>query len=187
MQLNEPDPGELELARRCVSGDRKAQRRLWDRYKNPMYGVCLRFTSTPQDAEDVLQDGFVQVFRSIKNYQGMGSLEGWIRKIMVRTALQYLQKQKQLPEFADPEVMERMLDFSSETSVETDMDPGALVQLLQQLPPGFRTVLNLYILEDRSHEEIARELNITVGTSKSQLNRAKAFFKRLLDKTLLVL
>lgn len=181
-----PDPDESALAAACCRGDRGAQRRLWERYKNRMYGVCLRFAATAQDAEDVLQEGFIQVFRDICQYRGEGSLEGWVRRIMVRTALQHLQKQETTLELIDLDVLEHLL-LDEIKPGKIDEEPGRLVQILQKLPPGFRAVLNLYVIEERSHEEIARELGISVGTSKSQLNRAKTFFRRLLDKTLLLL
>lgn len=181
-----PDPEESALAAACCRGDRGAQRRLWERYKNRMYGVCLRFAATAQDAEDILQEGFILVFRDICQYRGEGSLEGWVRRIMVRTALQHLQKQESTLELIDLDVLEHLL-LDEIKPGKIDEEPGRLVQILQKLPPGFRAVLNLYVIEERSHEEIARELGISVGTSKSQLNRAKAFFRRLLDKTLLLL
>ena len=181
-----PDLDESALAAACCRGDRGAQRRLWEHYKNRMYGVCLRFAATAQDAEDILQEGFILVFRDICQYRGEGSLEGWVRRIMVRTALQHLQKQETTLELIDLDALEHLL-LDEAKSGKMDEEPGRLVHVLQKLPPGFRAVLNLYVIEERSHEEIARELGISVGTSKSQLNRAKAFFRRLLDKTLFLL
>lgn len=181
------DPADLELAAACRAGEPPAQRALWERYKNQMYGVCLRFATSTQEAEDWLQEAFIQVFRHIEKYRGEGSLEGWVRRIVVRTALQHLQQQRLKTIGLDDELLERLLLEKDETGANEVGEPGRLVELLQQLPPGFRAVLNLYVLEERSHEEIARELNISIGTSKSQLSRAKAFLKRLLDKTLVFL
>ena len=183
-----PDPAELALAEACFTGDRLAQRALWERYKNRMFGVCLRFAASRQEAEDWLQDAFVRVFRDIDQYRGEGSLEGWLRRITVRTALQQLQKQRLATEMLDDRQWEQVFQIAEKASGEMqEDDPGQLVMLLQQLPPGFRAVLNLYVIEERSHEEIARMLSISVGTSKSQLHRAKAFLRRLLDKTMLLL
>ena len=156
-----------------------------------MYGVCLRFSASKQDAQDVLQEGFVRVFADICKYRGEGSLEGWIRKIMVRTALQNLQKRQAEPKLIDLDALENLLAdpqfLEIEDPAEDPFSSGKMVALLQKLPPGFRAVLNLYVLENQSHEQIARELNISVGTSKSQLNRAKAFFKKFLDKSMLLI
>ena len=176
------------LAKACCASDRQAQYALWKRFKNPMFGVCLRFAASRQEAEDLLQDSFVQVFRNIGQYRGEGSLEGWVRRIVLRTVIQHLKKQRFHTERLDEPELERILYATNQAFFEVEPDEsGRLVALLQELPPGFRTVLNLYIVEERSHEEIARELGITVGTSKSQLNRAKAFLRRLVDKTPLLL
>jgi RNA polymerase sigma factor (sigma-70 family) len=182
-----PDPDDLELAAACHAGEPQAQRALWERYKNRMYGVCLRLAASPQEAEDWLQEAFIRVFRHIGKYRGEGSLEGWVRRVVVRTAIQHLKQQRLKTTDFGNETLERLLFEEGETGVGEGDEPERLVGLLQQLPPGFRAVLNLYVLEERSHEEIARELNITVGTSKSQLSRAKAFLKRLIDKTLILL
>jgi RNA polymerase sigma-70 factor (ECF subfamily) len=182
------DPDGLALAKACHAGDRQAQYALWGYFKNRMFGVCLRFATSRQEAEDLLQESFVQVFRDIGQYRGEGSLEGWVRRIVLRTAIQHLQKQRLDTEILDEMALEQALYATDQALTNTESDePGRLVALLQELPPGFRAVLNLYVIEERSHEEIARELGITVSTSKSQLNRAKAFLRRLMDKTLLLL
>lgn len=153
-----------------------------------MFGVCQRFAASRQEAEDLLQESFVQVFRDIGQYRGEGSLEGWVRRIVLRTAIEHLQKQRLDTEILDEAELAWALSDGDQALGDAEPDePGRLVALLQKLPPGFRTVLNLYVIEERSHEEIARELGITVSTSKSQLNRAKAFLRRLVDKTLLLL
>lgn len=182
-----PDPAELALAEACYAGNRPAQRALWERYKNQMFGVCLRFATSRQEAEDWLQEAFVRIFCDIGQYRGEGSLEGWIRRITVRTALQQLQKQRLATEMLDDRQWEQVFRIAEVSGEPGEDEPGHLIALLQQLPPGFRAVLNLYVIEERSHEEIARMLSISVGTSKSQLHRAKAFLRRLLDKTLLLL
>lgn len=183
-----PDTIGLALAEACHTGDRRAQHALWERYKNRMFGVCQRFAASRQEAEDILQDAFVQVFRDIGQYKGHGNLEGWIRRITVRTALHYLQKQRLNIETLDEAGWERVLLAADEAFDDSDdNDAGRMVALLQSLPTGFRTVLNLYVIEERTHEEIAKTLGITVGTSKSQLHRAKTYLRKLLDKTLLLI
>jgi RNA polymerase sigma factor (sigma-70 family) len=180
-----PVSDEKALAAACCAGERRAQRCLYERFKDPMYGLCLRFADRPEDAEDLLQEGFVRVFRDLKSYRGEGSLEGWVRKVMLNTALQYIRRRNDVPATVDLTALENVL--SRENGEEDPAEAGRLVRMLQQLPPGFRAVLNLYVIEERSHEEIARELGIAVGTSKSQLQRAKAFLRRLIDKTLVLI
>jgi len=153
-----------------------------------MFGVCQRFTTSRQEAEDLLQESFVQVFRDISRYRGERSLEGWVRRIVLRTAIAHVQKQRLKTEMLNETELEQVLSVADQAFSNPDSDePGRLVALLQKLPLGFRAVLNLYVIEERSHEEIARELGIIVSTSKSQLNRAEAFLRGLVDKTLLML
>lgn len=168
----------------CRSGDRFAQRRLYEHFKGKMFVVCLRYAYNRHDAEDILQEGFVKVFRDLHQYKGVGSLEGWIRKVILNTALQYIRQQKSLLNTVDFD--QQAFQIREEDSPEDDHQEMArlLLRLMHEMPPGFRTVLNLYILEGFSHQEIADELQISVGTSKSQLNRAKAFLKGLLEKSL---
>jgi RNA polymerase sigma factor (sigma-70 family) len=173
------------LARLSAEGRRDAQRRLYDHFKGKMFGVCLRYAGNRQDAEDWLQEGFVRVFRDLHQYRGAGSLEGWIRRVIVHTALHYIKQQKRRLLEEDQLRQDAPLDEEDHPSVfESEETPKAVLQLMQQLPLGFRTVLNLYVLENYSHQQIADELGISVGTSKSQLNRAKAFLRALLEKNL---
>lgn len=169
----------------CRKGDRFAQRRLYEHFKGKMFVVCLRYANNRQDAEDILQEGFVKVFRDLHQYKGAGSLEGWIRKVMLNTALQYIRQQKSLMNTVDfdQQAFQIREDDHPEDDDKQEM-ARLLLRLMHEMPPGFRTVLNLYILEGFSHQEIADELQISVGTSKSQLNRAKAFLKGLLEKSL---
>ena len=172
-----------EQIKSCIRGERLAQKQLYDRFRGRMFVVCLRYSNSREDAEDILQEGFVKVFRDLHQYSGMGSLEGWIRKVFVNTALQHLQKQKKLLPTVDLEY----IDLPDESQLILPEEPVTknLIQILQQLPPGFRMVFNLYVLEGYSHPEIAEILDISVGTSKSQLLRAKAYFRKMLDNTLI--
>lgn len=166
----------------CMQGDRKEQKAFFERFKGKMFALCLRYANTREDAEDILQEGFVKVFRDLHQYTGVGNLEGWVRKVFVNTALQHLQKQRR-------ELMTVELeghDIAADTEPFHGDEPPAknMIRILQQLPTGFRTVFNLYVLEGYSHPEIAEILNISVGTSKSQLLRAKAHFRALLEGSL---
>jgi len=168
----------------CIRGERLAQQRFYERFKGKMFALCLRYANSREDGEDMLQDGFIRVFRDLHQYTGAGNFEGWVRKIFVNTALQHLQKQKRdliIVELSAYEPVEEDAPFYDTTQ------PAAkqMIQILQQLPPGFRAVFNLHVLEGYTHPEIAEILGISPGTSKSQLLRAKAHFKKLLDKSLI--
>lgn len=175
---------DLDLAAACSKGDQQAQRILFERAKSPMFGVCLRFAESRAAAEDLLQEGFIRVFRDIGRYRGEGSLDGWVRRVFVRTAIEDYHKRKKMPQTIELDWLEAQ--FYEPEKLDMD-DPDSVVRLLQKLPPGFRAVLNLAVLEGKSHEEIARELGITASTSRSQLTRAKAFLKKIVQKTLVLL
>lgn len=165
----------------CIKGDRLAQKQFFERFRGKMFALCLRYARSREDAEDILQEGFVRVFRDLHQYSGVGNLEGWVRKVFVNSALQHIQKRKkELPtvEFNDIDIPDEPAPYPSDEPPAKNM-----IRILQQLPDGFRTVFNLHILEGYSHPEIAEILGISVGTSKSQLLRAKAHFKRLLEKS----
>jgi RNA polymerase sigma factor (sigma-70 family) len=177
---------QLQILGRCKNGERLAQQQLYEHFKGKMFAVCLRYANSRQDAEDMLQEGFVRVFRDLHQYRGEGSFEGWLRRVIVNVALQHLRKQKGGLQFAELENVEYKLSDTDDSVFEENEKAAALIKLMQKMPTGFRTVLNLYVLEDYSHQEIADEMGISVGTSKSQLNRAKAFLKGLLEKSLAV-
>lgn len=166
----------------CLKGNRLAQKQLFELFKGKMFALCLRYANCREDAEDMLQEGFVKVFRDLAQYSGAGNFEGWVRKVFVNTALQHLQRQKRNLLITDMDGQ----DFPDETeSYSANEPPGKnMLRILQQLPPGFRTIFNLHVLEGYSHPEIAEILGISVGTSKSQLLRAKAHFRKLLENSL---
>jgi RNA polymerase sigma factor (sigma-70 family) len=167
----------------CLRGDRMAQKAFFERFKGKMFALCLRYANSREDAEDVLQEGFVRVFRDLQQYSGVGNLEGWVRKIFVNTALQHIEKKRRGPMMV--ELDESSPIMADDLPYEPDTLPAKhLTKLLQQLAPGFRSVFNLYILEGYTHPEIAEILGISVGTSKSQLLRAKAQFRALFEASL---
>ncbi|MFN0015577.1 MAG: RNA polymerase sigma factor [Saprospiraceae bacterium] len=166
----------------CLWGDRLAQKQLFERFKGKMFALCIRYANSREDAEDILQEGFVKVFRDLPQYSGVGNFEGWMRKVFVNTALQHLQRKKRL--LVTSELDDQ--DFPDDTEPFPIDEPPVknMIRILQQLPPGFRSIFNLYVLEGYSHPEIAEILGISVGTSKSQLLRAKAHFRKLLESCL---
>jgi RNA polymerase sigma-70 factor (ECF subfamily) len=166
----------------CKKGNTTAQRQFYERFKDKMFVLCLRYANSREDAEDLLQEGFVTVFRDLRQYTGVGNLEGWVRKVILNVALQQIRKQKNL--FQTVELKNVDVEDEQEELIFEEHTAKNLIRLMQQLPAGFRTVLNLYVLEDYSHQQIADELGISVGTSKSQLNRAKKLMKSMIEKSL---
>jgi len=153
--------------------------------KDKLFGMCLRYARTKEDAEDILQDGFIAVFRDFKQYKGDGPVEAWVRRVILNTALQHLRKQSKNI-FIHTEENEIYLpdDWNEQDHFDKEIMIKSMLQTIQTMPTGFRTVLNLYILEGHSHEQIANLLGISTGTSKSQLNRAKEYLRKALALTL---
>lgn len=166
------------LVQACRSGDAAAQQALYQRFYRNMYGVCLRYTSAVADAEDVMQEGFIKVFTRLDQYAGNGSLEGWIRQIMVRSAISLYRKQSRML-FVDSHAPTASESLPAEQLAR--LSEQELVAMIQRLPDGYRTVFNLYAIEGFNHREIAALLHISEGTSKSQYARARAQLRRMLE------
>lgn len=168
------------LVYKCLQNDRKAQNELYETFARKMYSVCLRYTSDRDAATDILQEAFVKVFQSMEKFSFEGSVEGWIRRIVVNTAIDHFRKAAKMYVVQDLEDVQ--IEDSSANHFLGRMASEDIIACMQQLPAGYRTVINLYIIEEFSHKEIAKMLGISEGTSKSQLARAKAHLKVLLDK-----
>ncbi len=171
---------EALLVSECVKGNARAQRELFDKFARKMMTVCLRYSKNTEQAEDVLQDGFVKVFFKLKDYKGEGSLEGWIRRIMVNTALDQIRKDLKFSNnssFDDVGYKLNYNDFTFENLVAED-----LMKMVQSMPNGYRMIFNLFAIEGYSHAEIAETLGISENTSKSQYSRARAYLKERLEK-----
>ena len=168
-----------ETIQKCASGDRRAQTTLYNMFASKMYGVCLRYSKDSTEAEDNLQDGFIRVFTKINQFGFKGSFEGWMRRIMVNTSLEKFRKSNHLYPVEDMVVFE-----SVQTAEETISAISAddLMKIIQELPPRYRMVFNLYAIEGYSHQEIATLMKITEGTSKSNLSRARVILqKKVID------
>jgi len=152
-------------------GDRKAQKAIYDSLSRKMFAVCLRYMGDRDSAEDILQDGFVTLFSKIDSYSGAGSFEGWVRKIFVNTALMSLRKKDALKNTEDVEVVRNI--GSGEPSAIQKIGYQELIDMIATLPPGFRTVFNMYVIEGYAHKDIAEALGISETTSRSQLQRAR--------------
>ncbi|MDR2042232.1 MAG: sigma-70 family RNA polymerase sigma factor [Tannerella sp.] len=167
---------EQQLIDGCKKGNRRAQKELYDAYSRKMMGVCLRYVNDRETARDLLQDGFVKVFTAMDTYTGTGSFEGWMRKIFVNCALEYLRKSDVL---RDSIGLDRTMETPDvEYSVIADMSARELMDRVGELPSGFRTVFNLFAIEGFSHREISEMLGITESTSRSQYSRAKQLLQR---------
>jgi RNA polymerase sigma-70 factor (ECF subfamily) len=173
---------ELKMIERVKQNDPIGQRQLYEQFSVQMFRICLRYTTDRNEAEDVLQDGFIKVFRDIAQFRGEGPLGAWIRRIMVNTALSHLRKKKQfITNVPDFEHLEGN-DHALMPSFDSNIDAETLMRHLQNLPDGYRAVFNLYAIDGYTHEEIAEQLNISIGTSKSQLFKARDYIKRMLIK-----
>ncbi|MBI4946366.1 MAG: sigma-70 family RNA polymerase sigma factor [Bacteroidetes bacterium] len=167
-----------ELVSGCIAKNPSAQKLLFERFSRKMMGVCLRYANRAEEADDMLQNGFIRVFEKIETFRGSGSLEGWIRKIVVNESLTCLRKNKAMKFNIDIEGAEYMIPGNSH--VGESMHEQDLLKMIGQLPTGFRTVFNMYAIEGYSHKEIAEQLGISEGTSKSQYSRARAHLQNML-------
>jgi RNA polymerase sigma factor (sigma-70 family) len=169
-----------ELIARCKAGERKAQEMLYKQFASKMLGVCMRYATDKMEAEDMLQNGFVKMFKKLDDYRGEGSFEGWLRRIMVHSAIEYYRKHHKLVQVMD--VTETGNEPSVNPAALSNMGAKDLLAIIQQLSPGYKMVFNLYAIEGYSHKEIAEIVGITEGASKSQLSRARAILKDMVLK-----
>jgi RNA polymerase sigma-70 factor (ECF subfamily) len=164
----------------CLQSDAVAQRELYTRYSPKMLSVCYRFAHNREDAEDMLQEGFIKVFSQIHTFQNKGAFEGWIRRIMVHTCINHLKKNKKFNESVD--IIHATGVQVREESIPSIVQAKQVVECIRILPLGYRTVLNLYAIEGYSHKEIAGMLDVEESTSRSQYTRAKQMLEDILIK-----
>lgn len=169
-----------ELINACKKDDRKAQKQLYERLSSSMFSVCLRYTADYETARDLLQDGFVRVFTKISDYAGLGSFEGWVRRIMVTTCLEFLRKNDVL-KWSEPVEMADLLTSPDHSSAIQQLTASEIHQTISAMPEGYRTVFNLFAIEGYSHEEIAEMLQISPVTSRTQLSRARLYLQKRLQ------
>lgn len=169
---------EEAILKGCLNNDAVAQRELYNRYSPKMLAVCYRFAHNREDAEDMLQEGFIKVFLQIHTFENRGAFEGWIRRIIVHTCINILKKNKKFNESVD--LIHATTVQIREESVPAIIQAKQVVECIRLLPIGYRTVLNLYAIEGYSHREIAAVLDIEESTSRSQYTRAKAMLEDIL-------
>ena len=178
-----PSNPEKDLLDRCLKHDERACFEFYGRYKDKMFGMCLRYAVDHNEAQEFLQEGFIEVFRVLKNYRNEGSLEGWVRRVILNVLLQKLRSQKRAndPIQYDDDLLNHQLEDEADDTDST-IEPQVLMKCIQNLPDGYRTILNLYAIEKWTHKEIAEKMDISIGTSKSQLNRARKCLRKELEK-----
>jgi RNA polymerase sigma-70 factor (ECF subfamily) len=168
---------ETQIIEGCVKGERKFQQVLYNMLSGKMFAVCLRYASDYNAAQDLLQEGFVKVFRNIDKFRGEGSFEGWVRRIFVNTAIEHYRKQVNLYVLHDSET--KTYEYFEDNAFET-LKVADIMKMIQQLSDGYRTVFNLYVIEGYSHKEIGDMMGISEGTSKSQLARARYLLQKMI-------
>ena len=176
MKIQETDSS---LVQRCLKQDRAAQFELFNKFQKRLFEICLRYADNEDEAMDFLQEGFIKVFKGLSSFNGSGSLEAWAKRVIINNCISSIRKKKWVIEYEDN------LDFlEGETPhlKEEQIDVEHIIKAIQSLPVGYRTIFNLYAIEAYSHQEIAEELGISEGTSRSQYARAKKAIQKLLNQ-----
>ena len=180
---------EEELIKKAIARDVSAIEALYDRYAPTLLSVCYRYCGNRDDAEDILHDGFIKIIGNIQAFKirSDGSLEAWMRRIMVNTALNFLRARSKTKNFTDIDPILDKLDFSEEETPDPEeaylqIDREQIMQLVCELPAGYRTVFNLYVFEQYGHKEIAELLGCSENTSKSQLSKARGVLRKKMDQ-----
>lgn len=164
------------IIKRCQQNDRKAQKEIYTLFAANLFSICLRYADNYADAQDIFQEGFINIYNKIEQYKFKGSFEGWLKKIMINQALGKFRK-KHLISINNFDEINEIDIISDETEIDSDINYDILIEQVQNLTPQYRQVFNLYVFEEYSHQEIAELLNISVNTSKSNLSRARKILK----------
>lgn len=166
-----------DLITGCKKQDRQAQEELYHRYAGKFFSICLKYSNNYEQAKDNLQEAFIKIFENIEQFRGQGSFEGWMTRIMINTALKQYKKNASV--FLS--IREDIADEPEVEVEESEFSTMELIKMIQELPERYRLVFNLFVMEDHSHQEIAEILNISVGTSKSNLARARMKLKEIIE------
>lgn len=188
--MNLKDPENIkEVIDGCIKGKRKYQEILHKAFYSKMLVACMRYAENRAEAEDLLHEGFIKLYSRLPRYNYKGSFEGWVRRIIVNNAIDFIRKKKEIAvDFRDEHqhIINNQYDdsISNKNATElTKIKAEKIIEAIQKLSPAYRAVFNMYVLEDMSHKEIAKELGISVGTSKSNLSKAKIRIKEILSKS----
>ena len=166
-----------DLIKGCLEGNRRDQELLYRRHAGKLYAVCLQYSGNDDEAKDILQEGFIKIFENLHNYKFEGSFEGWMRRITVNTALEKYRSRNNLYKVED---IDQIAETDSEPDAEdySGLEASDLLGIIRELPPKYRMIFNLYAIEGYSHKEISKMVNISEGTSKSNLSRARIILQR---------
>ena len=182
--MNFSDKEEVkQLIKQCVKEDRKSQKFLYEYFYGKMLAVCMRYATDYSEAQDILHEGFIKVFAKLKSFKNEGSFEGWIRRIIVNSAIDYVRSKKKLTfDSEEKSIIDNIKDEDDaliEEKTFSKIKAELIIELIQKLSPAYKTVFNLYVLEDYSHKQVAEALGISEGTSKSNLAKAKQKLREL--------
>lgn len=172
---------DADLIQGSVEGNREIQEVLYHRFSPKMYAVCLRYSGNAVDAQDLLQEGFIKVFKNLSKFRGDGSFEGWMRRIFLNTSIEHYRKKVNM--LSVTETQEVTIE-DKEWNVLDNLAEKDIISMIHELSPGYRVVFNMHVIEGYSHKEIADILGINEGTSKSQLARAKGVLKKMVENRL---
>ncbi len=171
---------EQEIIRRCCKNDRKAQKLLFHKFSSLLLGVCKRYSTSREEAEDILQEGFLKIYLNIQDFTGKGSFINWMKRIMINTAITHYHRNLKHQYHQDVTEI-RETDVEGRDFGETEFTREELLHVIESLPDGYRMVFNLYAVEGYKHKEIAAMLEVDINTSKSQYSRAKALIRGKLE------
>lgn len=172
-----------EIVKGCLANKRQAQEALYKKYSRKLFGICLRYTKDYSAAEDVLHESFLKIFRNIASYKGNGSLGAWIRTIVINTALEKFRKHFQMYSISD---IDEQSNGILANDIISELNAQYLLKLIADLPPAYKIVFNMYAIDGYSHKEIAEKLSITIGTSKSNLSRARNILQKKIENQYIV-
>lgn len=181
------DDNHEELIAGCLRNERRFQQRMYELFYGRMLAICMRYTNNMDQAQDLVQEGFIKVFDNLHKYKHDGSFEGWVRRIFVNNAIDSFRKKKK--DHILPDNDYQLVNLADDTDEHAFMEdqlpeirPEDVVEAMQQLTPAYRMVFNLYVMENMTHQDIADKLEINVGTSKSNLSKARVNMKKILSR-----
>ena len=181
---------EVQIIKGCKDGKRQSFNLLYTQYAPIMMGVCFRYAKNRTEAEDLLQEGFIKIFNNINSFEGKGSFEGWMKRIMINSAINNFKKRKKEPFFEEinqKQIVEHLHEEDDFIFIElsSSVRQVELIEMIQSLPEGYRMIFNMHVIEGMMHQQIAEALDISVNTSKSQLSKARGLLKKKLNQVMI--